>query len=133
MRKAVPVRAGHGDPDKIAITNCHIHTFTIDHLPQGYYRFFGINPMKLLRQPWIRAPVIWLGERKFLSERLNRAMRFARIAANATQADVFKTVREYYPGNTRFVILPMDMALMGWGEPRVPIQTQHDQLHALAQ
>ncbi|MEM6423176.1 MAG: amidohydrolase family protein, partial [Pseudomonadota bacterium] len=28
---------------------------------------------------------------------------------------------------------PMDMALMGWGEPRVPIQTQHDQLHALAQ
>jgi len=53
-------------------------------------------------------------------------------AARATQADIFREVRYFYPPDTRFVVLPMDMTHIGQGPVREDIVAQHDVLAALA-
>ncbi|MEM9782422.1 MAG: amidohydrolase family protein [Pseudomonadota bacterium] len=107
------------------ITNCHIHVFTLDHVPNG---FLPLGAIHLLRQPYVRTPLLWLAERRIMPATLRRAARFGRISALGDQREVFHIVQRYYPKQTRFVILPMDMAFMGKGDPPAPLAQQHDDL-----
>lgn len=114
------------------IHNCHMHTFTIDHVPVSFLPF-GLST--LMKIPLVRVPL------RFLLINLNpfshrdlfeRYANFIKISTGKTQEDIFKVVRAYYPLNTRFVVLPMDMAYMDAGRVAVDIDAQHEELYRLS-
>lgn len=115
------------------ITNCHIHLFTLSHIPNGYLPF-GL--MRALKQPYVRTPIMKLLEKGIFWKEGDvgeRAARFARIGGLKSQEQMFDVVRNFYPGGSRFVVLPMDMAFMGKGAPDVSLPAQHDDLAKLTQ
>lgn len=122
--------------DDFRITNCHVHCFTLDHVPDGFVSLFGLPMLGLVRQDWIRVPLMWVLRRALPFERrdkLERAARFAEISAHHRgQTGVLNAVRRYYPEGTRFVVLPMDLAHMGAGTPRKDLRDQHDELARIA-
>ncbi len=114
------------------ITNCHTHMFTDAHVPKYYpsmwlwifKRVPGLVPLlgRLLRL---------VGQTE-LAETLFRLHQFQTEANHPAQADILRNMRKQYPGNTRFVVLPMDMAPAGHGPVRKGLAAQHDELSAMA-
>lgn len=116
----------------ISIVNCHIHLFTAKHVPEDYpYRF--LKPFK--RMPALIRLLAWLmrliGQHE-VSEKLDRLYRFQQETQAGSQRKVLEHVQRHYPGNTRFVVLPMDLSALGYGRPEVPLTAQHDELAELA-
>ena len=115
----------------VDIYNCHLHLFTIEHVPD---RFLPPCLMYLAKHSWSRRALTWI-LRHFdpLSNRniFERYARFIKITADKSQADTFEVVRSYYPTGTRFVVLPKDMSLMGAGEVAENIFKQHKEMAAL--
>lgn len=115
------------------ITNCHIHTFTIEHVP---HKFLPLRLVRILRPKIIRKPLGWLLRNIIpFTDRdlLDRYESFMRITANRSQSDIFEQIRSYYPASTRFIILPMDMAYMQAGRIKKDMEHQHQELLALYQ
>lgn len=115
------------------ITNCHTHTFLLDHVPRGFLPF-GLT-MALAALPFQRTLVRVL---RLLNpfhdrDRLSRYANFLDVGGRRSQSETFKIIQSYYPDDTRFVVLPMDMAFMGAGKPTIDIDQQHDELAAVAQ
>lgn len=113
------------------ITNCHVHTFTHDHVPD---RFAGYLAGLLLQVRWIRRALLFLMRHLDLARR-GKLTRYAQILnisyEYGSQEGVFELVRSYYPKETRFVVLPMDMELMNAGKVKESIDVQHAQLAEL--
>jgi len=112
------------------MTNCHVHTFTHVHTPA---RFVPWPLPGLLKVGWLRRALLGV-VMHFDRGRRSRLARFGQIldvSYQATQEDVFTKVRGYYPKATRFVVLPMDMELMGAGQGEEPIAEQHRMLALL--
>lgn len=116
----------------LPITNCHIHTFTMDHVPDRFLPF-GLSGT-LRRVPFERtmARVLRLLNPFDDRDRFSRYANFLELGSKKAQAEVFAEIVGYYPPQTRFVILPMDMANMGAGRPRADIDDQHRELVRLA-
>lgn len=109
------------------ITNCHIHTFTQAHTPK---RFLPWPIPELVRIRPIRALLIWFA-RLVDRDRKTALGRYAQIVEtsyNRDQRGVFEIVRGFYPEQTRFVVLPMDMTRMNAGAVPVGIDEQHAEL-----
>lgn len=106
------------------IINCHIHTFTIKHVPNKFLplRLVTILKPKIIRKPfsWLAKTILPFTKRDFLDRYVN----FLEITANKTQEDTFKTVQSYYPHNTQFIILPMDMEFMNAGSVKEKYEIQ---------
>lgn len=114
----------------LRIVNCHIHTFTDDHVPERFLRL----PLRLLLKSRRLRTMLLAIVRRFDTGRRGPIARYARIlevAGNRSQREVFEIVRGFYPRQTRFVVLPMDMELMGAGRARKSIGEQHAELEAL--
>ncbi len=116
---------------RIRITNCHIHTFTAKHTPFFFPAWYLI-PFKLM--PFLiefiaRLVRGWMPNR---AEWLLRLIKFRRFSSLSTQEKIFDAVRIQYPSDTRFVVLPMDMALMRHGPLTEDLDTQHAKLFELA-
>src|SRR5262245_53988141 len=113
------------------ITNCHIHTFTHDHVPDRFVpRIVGF----VLRWGWLRRTMFAL-VRRFDHGRRSRYARYCQILGfsyNETQSGVFETVSSFYPVGTRFIVLPMDMEFMGAGRVKTPLSQQHNDLRELS-
>ncbi|MBF9035413.1 amidohydrolase family protein [Rhodobacterales bacterium HKCCE2091] len=116
-------------PD-IRITNCHVHLFTNAHVPKHYphpaVRLLSAVPgfvpglaaaLRLFGHPW--------------SDTLDRLGRFKAEGDRASQAEVLAAMRQQYPSDTRFVVLPMDMGPIGHGPVAADIRAQHDELSRL--
>ncbi|MBK5935004.1 putative TIM-barrel fold metal-dependent hydrolase [Rhodovulum imhoffii] len=118
---------------EIQITNCHIHTFTTAHTPKYYpvriAALFRAVPALLMFSRWIARFLPWDG----LYDLLVRLENFHRTGSRRSQEEVFREVLHYYPRDTRFVVLPMDMALIGHGPVGEDIDAQHDGLAELAE
>ncbi len=85
------------------ITNCHVHTFTADHVPDG---FAGL-PGRLARIPWLRPATLFLLRSLNPFSNRDRYQRYAKvleISFGRSQEDVFDLVRRRYPADTRFVV-----------------------------
>ena len=113
------------------ITNCHTHTFTHDHVPDHFAPYLvGL----LLQVRWIRRALLFIMRHLDL-ERHGKFTRYAHILQVSydcgSQEGVFKLVRSYFPRDTRFVVLPMDMELMNAGKVKESIGLQHAQLGEL--
>lgn len=115
----------------IRIVNCHIHTFTSAHVPKGFpFRWAGI----FRRLPGLIRLLAWLarwGGREQIADTLERLYQFQQQGERASQQDVLEDVKKHYPRNTRFVILPMDMANIGYGPVPQTLRQQHDELYRL--
>jgi uncharacterized protein len=111
------------------LTNCHIHTFTIDHVPRQFAGIFGrllrIRPIRILLLALLRA--VGHAPRSLLV----RYARILELTHNRSQECIFKIARGFYPQGTRFVVLPMDMAFMNAGQPARRLAEQHDELRKL--
>jgi len=112
----------------IRITNCHIHTFTAQHVPEN----FPFPGAKYIRKtPGIIRGLGWaarlLGQEQ-LSDQLQRLYQFQQQGARETQQEILDDVSKYYPSDTRFVILPMAMQNIGFGSVPVDLRAQHDEL-----
>jgi uncharacterized protein len=114
----------------LRITNCHVHTFTHDHSPDRFLRWpigalVGFTPC--------RRALIALAHR-FAGDSRGPLLRYAEILETSfarSQAQVFETLRGFYPEGTRFVVLPMDMELMNAGRVKKSIDEQHAELAEL--
>ncbi|MFK7952252.1 MAG: amidohydrolase family protein [Ekhidna sp.] len=115
------------------IINCHIHTFTIEHVP---HKFLPLRLVKILRPAIIRKTLGW-AIRKLLPftdrDILDRYINFIEITANKSQEATFKQVQGYYPRETKFIILPMDMEFMEAGKVKVKYEDQLLELKKLKQ
>ncbi|MGR3760307.1 amidohydrolase family protein [Roseobacteraceae bacterium NS-SX3] len=115
----------------IRITNCHIHTFTAQHVPRDFparwARIFRREPALIL---WAARLFALLGQERRADE-LRRLHRFQKQGAHGTQAKILEDVKKHYPPGTRFVVLPMDMAGMDCGPVPVSLREQHDELAEL--
>jgi predicted TIM-barrel fold metal-dependent hydrolase len=113
----------------VRLTNCHIHTFTADHVPDRFAGFAGpllrIRPLRLALLPILK------GFDPSPRDRIERYARMLEISYHSTQAEIFELARAIYPPGTRFVVLPMDMTYMATGTVRVSIDHQHAELRAL--
>ncbi len=111
------------------ITNCHIHVFTADHVPDRFAGFAGpllrIRPLRLALLPILRrfdpSP----------RDRIERYARMLEISHHRAQAEIFELARRMYPPDTRFVVLPMDMTYMATGALRASVDRQHAELRTL--
>lgn len=95
--------------------NCHIHTFKDSDVPRKFL------PLGLVR---ILSTTIGFN---FVSRVLNylnpfsdndtfdRYVKFVKIGKLGSQENIFIECKKYYPDDTQFAILPMDMAYMGAG------------------
>lgn len=113
------------------ITNCHVHSFTAAHVPRDYpHRALG--PFKrfpfVLR--WMAALLRVIGQHG-LAATVDRLFRFQTEALRASQAEVLDRLIPQYPGRTRFVLLPMDMAFTGHGPVERDLEHQLTELRAL--
>ncbi|MDP1545701.1 MAG: amidohydrolase family protein [Anaerolineales bacterium] len=115
-----------------SIYNCHIHTFTAEHvLPDN---FLSRLLIKAMRKPWLRKSLLWLFGRLIL--RMNRDAvhltgRFFARGSFESQEHVYKHLCHQYPKDTRFIVLPMDFEFMGIGTPIHPYEKQLKELAEL--
>ena len=96
----------------VEIINCHIHTFTINDVPE---KFFPPYLRFLLKPNFIRQPLMWILKNLWpFTDRdiLDRYVNFLEIANKESQEKIFDAITACYPSKTRFVILPMDMEYM---------------------
>jgi predicted TIM-barrel fold metal-dependent hydrolase len=110
------------------IINCHSHTFTIKHVPN---RFLPFRLVSILKPAIIRKPLGWILRNLLpFTERdlLDRYINFLEITAHKTQEETFIRVRGYYPSNTRFIILAMDMEFMRAGKVKEHYEMQLKEL-----
>lgn len=130
--------------EEYRIYNCHTHLFTLDHMPRNYYGLpYLVWFTKLIsRRPF--GPIIidligvlnkllgYLFEFKKLDEAityLSRLMSLYEVSGNKSQRTVFEEyLRSYYPEGTRFVVLPMDFSRLGYGQPKLSIDDQLEEL-----
>lgn len=116
----------------LPIVNCHTHTFTTAHTPLYFphklVAIFRYLPWLVQFLRWVFSYLPWEGVTDFLIRMEN----FHRTGSRATQEDVFKEMLFFYPSDTRFVVLPMDMAQIGQGPVQEDIYAQHDMLAKLA-
>ncbi len=117
-------------PD-IQIVNCHVHTFTGLHTPKDYPSRW----LRLFRKvPGLIRFAAWLARffaRYETADMLDRLYRFQQETDRPEQAELLASVARYYPSNTRFVVLPMDLAGIGYGDVPASLREQHDELNRL--
>ncbi|MGK7896407.1 MAG: hypothetical protein AB4372_23020 [Xenococcus sp. (in: cyanobacteria)] len=91
------------------IHNCHTHIFTFQAVPE---RFLPFGLVRLLAKRKISRPIArWLNHlNPFSSDDLfDRYAAFLDIGTSSTQEDIFNGLQKFYPPDTRFVVLSMDL------------------------
>nr|MBP7694102.1 amidohydrolase family protein [Anaerolineales bacterium] len=112
------------------IYNCHVHTFTAEHVPDHFLPLGA-----LLRWRPAVAALTWLLRRVDPWDNRDRVERYARFLALSdagSQAEVLERFQRQYPASAKFVVLPMDMAYMGAGPVPVDVNAQTTELLRLA-
>lgn len=113
---------------KKIIYNCHSHIFTHENIPNGYFPFglvpiIRFGPLRWLMRGVLKVIVPWSK-----NDKLHRYAAFINAAYRKKQEGNFKHLITYYPENTRFIVLPMDMSEMGAGKIKEDIDKQHAEL-----
>jgi len=119
-------------PKKI-IYNCHTHIFTHENIPNNYFGFYLVPIARNRFFRWVlsglmKLPIPYLVK----SERGQRFKAYLDSAFNKNQEENLKGLQKFYPSQSKFVILPMDMALMEAGEVIEDIDAQHEELAKLS-
>ncbi|MBO9477977.1 amidohydrolase [Shimia sp. R11_0] len=115
-------------------TNCHIHLFTLDHLPPDFPIPYA---QELARRPWLLKQIAkvmkGISPLHAYGDMLERLARTIEVGNLRSQEDVLRTILPHYSEGTRFVVLPMDIAPGGYSRPKISLQEQHTELYHLTQ
>lgn len=112
------------------IYNCHIHTFTADHVVPAKFR----RLVKAVRIPWLRLILLQIIGRlmfRMSKDSVILTNRFFARGALESQQNIFEHVQKQYPDKTRFIALPMDLEFMGIGKPISSYEVQLKELAKL--
>lgn len=96
--------------------NTHIHTFIEDDIPR---RFLPLGLVRLLAsKPGYYLSAKLLNNLNPFSDKdlLDRYVKFVSIGKLGSQRKIFEECKRFYPEDTGFIILAMDMAFMGAGK-----------------
>lgn len=116
---------------KQQIINCHIHLFTLDHVPKNYP--MGMVGFVRNRPFLIKAAAALAFLSPEMREQIKRLGRMADAGRKPNQHAVLRDLRKQYPDSTKFVVLPMDIgAPAGYKEPEKSLKDQHNALAELA-
>jgi predicted TIM-barrel fold metal-dependent hydrolase len=112
------------------IINCHAHIFTLNHVPNHFVRGLvkiarGKIGNKFLQ--YLLSAIIPIDN----ADILDRYAKFIKVGGNRSQRSVFKELRQYYPANTKFAIISVDMDFMGAGKAKQNFISQLEELAAL--
>ena len=124
---------------KTIIYNAHAHCFTIDHVPDYFAK--GYLPVKL---SWIRnlgfinwlirhLPKILRGKNDML-DRLSNLLKYTELRnqeGKITQEKIVQQLSYYYPKDSKFVLLTMDMEYMDAGLPPIKFKEQLAELASI--
>lgn len=97
------------------IVNCHTHVFTVKCAPDRFIgpplaKLLSIKPVSFLLMNILKASIP--SEKDFLEKYGN----FIEIGSEKSQELVFEKLKSYYPSDTKFIVLTIDMDYMGAGE-----------------
>ncbi len=128
------------------IINSHTHCFTIEHVPNKFTKtltwFSWLLTIKwIIKHKFIRWVINFLNKASIKTalgwiapsflKSLPRLLNFAEFYNITTQEKLIKELQSYYPTNTKFVLLTMDMEYMSAGLPIKKFQAQIDELARL--
>ena len=98
------------------MVNCHIHTFLLSDVPE---KFLPAHLVKIMKNK-IGYFLINKALRDIIpftsSDAIEKYANFLLIGESDTQKDVFYDCQKFYPIDTKFVVLSMDMAYMKAGK-----------------
>lgn len=117
--------------DNKTIYNCHNHIFTHDNIPNDFYPLKLVAAARIAPLRWALRGALKLAVPWSKNDQLHRYAAYIKAAYRTTQQQNLDTLISYYPDNTKFIILPMDMALMAAGRVREEIDQQHEELARL--
>ncbi len=109
--------------------NSHIHTFMDIDVPRKFLPLSLVRILATKAGTAVIAKVLNMINPFTDNDLFNRYVNFFKAGKLGSQEEIFKQCQKFYPRDSRFVILPMDMAYMRAGE--VPRQ-YNDQLNELA-
>lgn len=112
--------------------NCHIHTFRNIDVPD---KFLPFTLVRVLRNVFGYKIVTWVLKNivPFTdNDLLDRYARFVSIGVKSSQADIFSNCAQFYPKDTKFAVLAMDLAFMKAGTVKRPYSEQIEELGNLA-
>lgn len=110
------------------IYNCHIHTFTEKDMPRKY---LPLGLVRLLAStPGFQSVAFALNLlNPFTSnDQFRKYIQFVKIGRYKTQKEIFEECQKFYPVNSRFFVLAMDMAYMAAGKVPRPYMEQLQEL-----
>src|SRR5687767_10631365 len=119
--------------------NCHIHIFSAQCAPKRFLEV-GLGKMSFLAAP-LKASLETLagkaitgllskmgGKKSSQISNWARYASFASIGTMSTQEMVFNNILQFYPAESRFIVLSLNMDYMGAGESDLTFQGQIDQI-----
>lgn len=112
--------------------NCHIHIFMDTDVPN---KFLPLGLVKILRSTAgyktissiMKNLIFWTD-----NDILDRYIKFVTTGRLGSQQEIFEKCKAFYPDDTKFIVLPMDMAYMGAGKVPSPYIVQLKKLYDLS-
>lgn len=114
------------------IYNCHNHIFTHDNIPNNFFPLKLVSAARVAPLRWALQGILKLAVPLSKNDQLHRYAAFIKAAYRSTQQKNLDNLISYYPEESKFIILPMDMALMEAGKVREEIDQQHEELARIA-
>lgn len=122
--------------ETVKIINCHTHIFNRKAVPDNFLPRFLTPVSKLLENKGF-AKFLYNTFGKFQKHELATLIKkfhaFLTIGDLSSQLDIFKSLQSYYPYDTRFCVLPMDMEYMQAGKVKQSYIEQLDELASIKQ
>ena len=113
--------------------NIHIHTFKDEDVPR---KFLPLGLVRILAtKPGFQIVSKIMNNINPFSDKdtFDRYVKFVKSGRKPSQEAIFLDCARYYPKDTKFVVLPMDMAYMGAGEVPRQYTAQLDELVEMAE
>ena len=113
--------------------NCHIHTFTMQDIPEEFLPAHLVKIMKNKVGYFIVKNILRNIIPFTSKDAIEKYANFIEIGESATQEYIFKQCYQYYPANTFFIVLAMDLEFMNAGNVSRPYINQINELGELSQ
>lgn len=114
------------------IYNTHAHCFTLDHVPDMFAKGYLPIPVRI---SWLRRSGIlkWLVKnvpklRKSDHDIAERLINLVKFGQPKYQKTIIDKLSQFYPSDSKYVFLTMDMKYMNAGEPKTDIYKQLEEL-----
>lgn len=112
--------------------NSHIHTFTMQDVPDEFLPAHLVNFIKSKVGYFIVKHILRNIIPFTSKDAIEKYANFIEIGELATQEDIFKMCSQYYPANTNFIVLAMDLEFMKAGNVNRPYIKQINELGELS-